>query len=91
MSRLGPLSVEQKKRNVVKRAKQEKANEVEKRPQEVSYIRVCIVMYSSSHHISSFRYDQKTLAKMRTKRQALLPKYGFETSACTAFVTLITL
>jgi hypothetical protein len=34
-SRLGPLSVEQKKRAPVKRARLEKSNEEERRPQEI--------------------------------------------------------
>ncbi|KAH7915182.1 Nse4 C-terminal-domain-containing protein [Hygrophoropsis aurantiaca] len=32
---LGPLSIEQKKRNVAKRAKMEKSNEIERKPQEI--------------------------------------------------------
>lgn len=44
--RLGPLSVEQKKRNFTKRARQEKVDEVEKRPQEViSFFNNILILY----------------------------------------------
>lgn len=36
MNRLGPLSIEQKKRNTVKRAKLEKNKADEKKPQEIT-------------------------------------------------------